>query len=212
MGILYVCCPRSIHAAVEAEAPQKASAESAHTFSEFTLFLFGSGLALFVALLGWSDQIRGFDKDTRELEKDFLNTTGLDKHQFLSVIKAATPLGQLASLTAVMRSEKLKSADSVILLAIFKKWHEDWTHLQHISNYKYNLTVLLTITFVTSGLLSLGARPNRFFSVCGHLIRAELVLLLLPVVLMSTLMGIIIYSSNKERALKDLLMKMSDMV
>ena len=28
-------------------------------FSELPLFLFGSGLALFVALLGWSDQIRG---------------------------------------------------------------------------------------------------------------------------------------------------------
>lgn len=192
------------------EAPK--SGTETHSFSEFTLFLFGSGVALFVALLGWSDQIRGFDKDTRELEKDFLITTELDKQQFLSVIKAATPLEKLASLTAVMRSEKLKSADNVVLLDIFKQWHEDWTHLQHVSNHKYNLTVTLTITFLFSGLLSLGTRADRFIAVCGHHIREELVLLLLPVILMSTLMGIIIYSSNKERALKELLMKISDMV
>src|SRR5882762_4848259 len=140
LGILYVCCPSSTHS-VPPESPQTTGTET-HSFSEFTLFLFGSGVALFVALLGWSDQIRGFDKDTRELEKDFLTTTELDKQQFLSVIKAATSLDKLASLTAVMRSEKLKSADSVILLDIFKQWHEDWTHLQHVSNHKYNLTVL----------------------------------------------------------------------
>src|SRR5579872_466092 len=45
-------CPPTAAVAASANEPRE-------SFSEFTLFLFASALALFVALLGWSDQIRG---------------------------------------------------------------------------------------------------------------------------------------------------------
>ncbi len=210
MGAFYLCFP--IPPRVSApEAPGQSNTET-RSFSELTLFLFGSGLALFVALLGWSDQIRGIDKDTRELENTFLTATGVDKRQFMSVIKASTPQAELKALTVVMCSGKLRNPNYVQLLDIFKTWHEDWTHLQHVSSHKYNLTIALTIAFLLSGILSLHTDANRYIDFAGLLIREELLVLFCPVLLMGVLMGIIIYSSTKETALKDLLMKISDMV
>ena len=62
------------------------------------LFLFASALGLFVALLGWSDQIRGINKDTKELEARFLAETGSEKRDFLCVVKPKLPGEQLAAL------------------------------------------------------------------------------------------------------------------
>lgn len=197
---------------IVADERSSSSGGDSRSFSELTLFLFGSGLALFVALLGWSDQIRGIDKDTRELERCFLAETGVDKKQLMSVIKASTRQAELKALTDVMCSGKLKHPDYVRLLDIFKQWHADWTHLQLVSMYKYNLTIGLTTSFFISGLISLHTYPNRYVDFADVLIREELLILLCPVLIMALLMVIIVYSSNKEKALRDLLIQISDMV
>lgn len=62
------------------------------SFAEPTLFLFGGGVALFVALLGWSDEIRGINKDTLDLEQKFLKATKIDRQIFSSVVKPVLPI------------------------------------------------------------------------------------------------------------------------
>jgi hypothetical protein len=210
MAALYVSFPFQPKVAIL--EPQNPSYPERKSFSELTLFLFGSGVALFVGLLAWSDQIKGMDKDTRDLENNFLTVTKLDKKQFMSVVKAATPQEELKALTVVWRSNLLHSPNYVLLLGIFKTWYKDWEHLQSVGTYKYNFTVALTISFFLSGILSLHSNPNRFLAFWNLFVREELVILMCPVLIMSILMGMMIYSSSKEKTLRDLLIQISDMV
>lgn len=207
VGASFLVLPKSPTA-----SSANANDQGKESFSELTLFLFASGVALFVALAGWSDQIRGIDKDTRELERTFLAGTGVSKKSFLSVVKAASPDDELTALTAVMAGGTLQNVDSIRLLGIFKNWHKDWKHLESVADVKYTLTVALTFSFFLSGLISLFTSPRQQFVVRGFVVRDELLLLLCPVILMTVILGIVIYSGFKEKALRSLLTKMTDMV
>jgi hypothetical protein len=207
---MYLSFPiRLVSAPTESAHKDSGSADS---FSEFTLFLFGSGLALFVALLGWSDQIRGMTNDSRDLERQFLQATGLEKKQFKDVINAKGPNEALKALTVVMRTGKLKNANSVQLLTVFKDWNRDWNHLEQITNQKYNLTIALTISFFLSGIATLYMNPKAGLAIGNFICSDELMILLCPFVLMAILIGMIIYIAARERALRKLLILISDMV
>jgi len=120
--------------------------------------------------------------------------------------------GEISGLTVVCRSNLLHSPNYVLLLGIFKTWHKEWGHLQSVGSYKYNFSVALTISFFLSGVLSLHSNPNRCLVFWNLFVREELVILMCPVLIMSILMGMMVYSSSKEKTLRDLLIQISDMV
>ena len=62
---------------------------------------------MFVALLGWSDQIRGLTRETYELQTEFLKTYDLRKTELLPVLRASTADEQLQAFTALMQTNKL---------------------------------------------------------------------------------------------------------
>ena len=99
-----------------ASNPPRAAAEPKESFSELTLFLFGSGFALFIALLGWSDRIRGIDKDTREMERLFMEDSGIHKRQFRCIVKPESPDQELEVLTELVNAGKIKTVDTVRLV------------------------------------------------------------------------------------------------
>ena len=203
--VLSCNCATSVNA-------QEAQSAKTETFSALTLFLFASALALFIALLGWSDQIRGIDKDTQELEKRFLEETGVDKRDFLCVIKPQPPGEQLAALAKLMRSNKLHSHDEVDLLSAFKAWKKDWTQLETLSTWKYNLTVALTLMLFLAGIISLFTHPSQQVPLHFFKVRTEMLVLTLPMSLVAVLLGTIIYGARLERALRTLLESIADKV
>lgn len=184
--------------------------EPSESFSQLTLFLFGSGLALFVALLGWSDQIRGIDKDTKELESRFLEDTGINKRDFVCIVKSDSPDQQLEALTQV--AVRLKTRVGVDLLRTFKQWNSEWSRLEGLSVWKYNLTVTLTVALFVAGITSLFTTPNEKVSLYFITIRVEVLVLMLPMILIGLLLCIIIHSAQREKALRTLLNSISDMV
>jgi len=192
-----------------------ASSEVKGSFSELTLFLFASGLALFVALLGWSDQIRAIDKDTREMESCFLEDTGMGKRDFLRIVKPESPDKQLEALTEMVNAGKFKTMDSVQLLRKLTEWHREWSdawpHLERLTTWKYNLTIALTIALLVAGTVSLFTTPAEqvnFFSL--HL-RVEMLVLTLPMTIVAVLLGIIICLAKREKALRARLNSMADL-
>jgi hypothetical protein len=186
--------------------------EARESFSELTLFLFASALALFVALLGWSDQIRGIDKDTKELEARFLAETGIEKRDFLCVVKPKLPAEQLAALAKLMNSGRIKSHVKVDLLAAFKAWNKEWSRLERLSVHKYNLAVALTLAFFIAGVTSLFTHPSGRVYLYLFTVRSEMLVLTLPLTLVAVLFGIIIYGSQRENALRALLDSIADKV
>lgn len=173
-------------------------------FSELTLFLFGSGLALFIALLGWSDQIRGIDKDTRELEDRFLNKTQIDKKHFIEIVKSGDPNQQIVALTQAINDGKITNPVSAEVLQMFDGYIAKLRPLEKLSDCKYVLTIVLTIVLFVCGIVSLFAHPQS---------QTELLaLLLLPITLIVGLLGIIVWIAVKEKVLRSILNEMSDLV
>ncbi len=186
--------------------------EPKQSFSELTLFLFASALALFVALLGWSDQIRGINKDTKELEERFLSETGIAKRDFLCVVKPKVQGEQLAALAKLMKSGNIQSHVNVDLLSAFKSWNKEWSRLEKLSSIKYYLAIALTVAFFLAGVISLFTRPGDKASLHYFAIRAELLVLTMPLALVAALLCIIICESRRENALRVFLESIDDRV
>jgi hypothetical protein len=180
------------------------------SFSELTLFLFASALGLFIALLGWSDQIRGINRDTKELEARFLIETGIDRRDFLSVVRPKVQGEQLAALTNLLRTGRIQSKTKVDLLPAFKSWHCEWSKLERVSGLKYGLSIALTIAFFLAGLASLFTHPADRVRLHHFAVRSEMLVLTLPLALVAILIGIIIYESKRERTLRAYLDSLAD--
>ena len=184
----------------------------AETFSQLTLFLFGSGLALFVALLGWSDQIRGINKDTKDLESKFLENTKIRKDDFLAVVKVTAPAEQLHAIANLMGSERLTTVSSVELLSLFKKWNEQWGDLERLSSRKYDLTIALTVSLFLAGVASLFTNAKSHVRIWDLCARTEVLLLAVPMLFVAALIRIMILASKRERRFKDLLNEIEEKV
>jgi len=186
--------------------------EPKESFSALTLFLFGSALAMFVALLGWSDQIRGINKDTKELENRFLAETGIEKRDFLSVAKPKLQGEQLAALTRLLTSGRIQSHTKVDLLATFREWNRQWSRLETLSARKYLLAVALTLALFIAGIISLFTHPSDKIGLHFFTVRTEMLVLTVPMALVGVLLCIIIHASRRESALRALLESIEDEV
>jgi hypothetical protein len=187
------------------------SEEPKEAFSQLTLFLFASGLALFIALLGWSDQIRGIDQDTRELEQRFLMETGINKRNFLDIVKPESPDDQLVALTQAVNDGQITTKVSVEVLRSFTTYVSQWARLEGLSALKYNMTIALTIALFAAGTASLFTNPTQHIQLVISF-RVEMIVLVLPMTLIGLLLIIIIWSAREEKALRSLLNAMSDRV
>src|SRR2546429_3791385 len=157
------------------------SAGPKESFSQLTLFLFASGLALFIALLGWSDQIRGFDNDTKELEQRFLKKTGIKKRDFLDIIKPKSADDQLFALTRAESEGRIEKEEMIEVLRTFAMdLNRLWSQVERLSSWKYNLTIALTITLFVTGIASLFITPTLQVPLYVVSMRAERVILILP--------------------------------
>jgi hypothetical protein len=193
-------------------ATTPALTEPRESFSQLTLFLFASGLALFVALLGWSDQIRGIDKDTRELEQRFLEDSGISKRDFLRIVKPRSADEQLLALTEIVNAGRIRTRSSAELLRTFTAWNVQWSKIEKLSSIKYNLTIALTIVLFVTGVGSLFTSPMQRIRIFSLSLRVELIILMLPIAVISILFVIIILSAQREKTLRSLVKSVADMV
>jgi hypothetical protein len=179
-----------------ANAP--ASSPPSSPFSDLALFSFGSGFAIFVALLGWSDQIRGLRKETYELEGEFLKQYELTKAELRPVIRAETPDDQLHALTRLMQTNKLE-ADGIRLLPFFREWRKQHLSVEQMQSWKYGLTVALSLAFFASGvLLALGC--------------PEIIAIVVPATLLTIIFVLIIWANLLEQRLHSTLNEMMERI
>lgn len=196
---------------VVSQPSTSAATQVQESFSQLTLFLFGSGLALFIALLGWSDQIRGIDKDTKELEERFLEKTEIDKRDFINIVKPRSADERLVALTQVLTGGQIDTKDSAELLRTFTTWNREWSQIERLATWKYNLTIALTVSLFGAGIASLFTAPSQQIRFV-IMVRVEMIVLALPMTLIGLLIVIIICVARQEKALRSLLNSMSDRV
>jgi len=188
------------------------SAEPKESFSQLTLFLFGSGVAFFIALLAWSDQIRGINQDIREMEKRFLEDTGIKKRTFLSIVKPESPDDRGLALLEVVSAGRIKNKDSAEVLKIFTKWNKQWSGIERLSAWKYYMTISLTIALFVAGITSFIISPSQQTKLLSTQGGVEMLLLIPPAILVALILVIIICIAKRENGLRSLLKSVSDMV
>ena len=181
--------------------------EPKKAFSELTLFLLASGVALLIALLAWSDQIRGINQDIRELEKRFLAGTGIEKRTFLRIVRPESPDDRGEAIIELISAGRIKNKDSAEVLQIFTKWNKEWSRIESLSAWKYNMTIALTITLFVAGVASLFITSGQ--SAQGTV---EKLILIPPAALVALILVIIICIAKRENGLRSLLKSVSDMV
>lgn len=181
-------------------------------FSELSLFLFGSGLALFIALLGWSDQIRSTTRETRDLEKRFLEQHGIHVSELAPVIRPKNPNEQLEALTKLITRDKIKTRSAAQALPLFQQWNEKLTTLEKYYSIKYDLTIVLTICLFVAGIVSLLITPWSRLVIFGYSLHPEIAVLLIPMSVLVVIMAIIIIADFKEKAFHRLLQSLLDKV
>lgn len=186
--------------------------ESKELFSQLTLFLFGSGIAFFIALLAWSDQIRGIDQDIRGLEARFLESTGIEKQTFLRIVKPKSADDRGEALLEVVSGGRIKNKTGAELLQIFTKWHKQWSWLEILAGTKYYVTIALTALLFLMGFVSLYTNPGMNFVIFSSPRTVEKLILIPPGLLIGLLLIIIICIAEREHALRSLLKSVSDMV
>jgi hypothetical protein len=161
-----------------------------------TGFLLGSGFAVFIALLGWSEQIRGLRRETYQLQSDFLKAHGLRKADLLRAIRAQSADEQLQAFTTIMLANKL-SAPAVKLLPILRRWDAENTALESLQTWKYWLAVTLALVFFTAGALSV-TRISPAAIVVG------------PATVLLAVFALIIWTNTLERKLHATLNELLD--
>ena len=193
-------------------APKPESAAGTESFSQLTLFLFGSGVGLLIALLAWSDQIRGIDKDIRELEQRFVGDTGIEKQDYLRIVKPETPDDRGRALTQVVNAGKIRTKDIAVVLTILTKWHKQWSRIEGLSALKYRSAIALTLVLFLGGVASLFTTPAQRVQILSIDCSVEMLLLVLPAMLIGLLLIIIIWIAERENGLRSLLKSISEMV
>jgi hypothetical protein len=166
-------------------------------------FLLGSGLALLIALLAWGEQIRAITKDTRDLERDFLEATELKRSQLAPFFHAKNVDDQLAPLSSVMASGKLSDAAQVELLPLFRQWRDLSGGFRSLQSRKYWLTILVTLVCFLTGTF------HALFPAQITVLAALVCVLALQVL---GLLLMIVLAGRVERRLNALLMQIAEVV
>ena len=143
-----------------------------------------------MALLAWSEQIRSMTREARDLEGHFLERYKLTREQLRRVLNPVSPADKLRGLGEIMKSGKLASALDVKALAHFETFLAKSDSLRTLHRSKYWLAVILTVSLFLAGIASILIRPTTP--------QAVILLLALPLLLLSWLLGLIIKIGRVE--------------
>ena len=147
-------------------------------------------------------------QDSRDLETQFLELTGLSKIDFQGVVRPSTPEDQLQALTAIWTSGKLASVPKAEVLGMFQKWNTIIQRVDRTSILKYRLTLALTFWLLGAGLLSMFFRLLNL----SDNVALQLLLLLPSVSLVGILLAVIIRANLHERDFRSLLASILDRI
>jgi hypothetical protein len=126
----------------------------------FTL-LWGSGFALIIALLAWSNEIREPRKDIRQVEEDFANTFNLPKRKLKILIKKSvkkegeTPINRLVKETSAVISimGKFKTDEGPKGMVKIRDLFDMRENIEKYYKFRYILVIFLAfISFLLGSL------------------------------------------------------------
>jgi hypothetical protein len=170
---------------------------------EFDVFLLGAGMALFIALLGWSDQFRLPQKETRRIEKIFMEKLRLKTSELIPIMRGAVKemksgeqdsfLAEIKAMAKILVEKKVKNKYDINLVNDFKNIEKQASELYKFYNYKYLSTIFLTVVFFISGISS-----SFFGTVTIYELTVNIISFLIPMVLITVIITLLLKINGME--------------
>lgn len=118
-------------------------------------FLIGTGIALLLVLIGWSEQIKSWHKDTREAERDFSRERNIKWNKIRPLLRTNTSaIKKLKALNALLKEKSLQEVQDVNIIGKFISLDKKRAEIESLYKIKYRLIFALTISFFLSGIIN----------------------------------------------------------
>ena len=116
-------------------------------------YLLGSGFALLIVLLGWADQITSKNKETKDLETDFLRNGKIKRVNYKKMVegKGATQDSFDALIDFLYSAEK----ENVEIFELIVNTRKDMIVLDRQYRYRFWMLTCLSIYLFLAGILAL---------------------------------------------------------
>lgn len=122
-------------------------------------FLFATGFALLVLLLGWADQITSKSKETQELEDKFLEVTKLKRDDYKKMVRegGTTENSFIAAVDFLYTAEE-KNVD---VYNKINKIKDDLKKLDAIYGHRFWILLSMSAMLFISGIIAFFLEPSR---------------------------------------------------
>lgn len=164
------------------------------------MLLLGGSLALLVALLAWSDNIRSLTHHTRALRREFLDRHKIDRAKFRNALGADGSDVMLQAISGLIFSGALESKETSAALNLFQKWKPLEDEVKRLGDAKYHLTITLMASLAFTGLIELVADGP------------PLLLLILPVLIATSLAFTIAKADRKAQEFQRLINEIDERI
>jgi len=166
-------------------------------------FLFGSGFALIIALLSWSDRIKDLQRETQEL-KQYLRKNKEPIYTKISIIssqqEAISLDKRIESLTSFMKKSFTESeientlANITKFMNVFDLGFKLKSYLQR----KFKLIVFLAFYLIISGLIAIFIPNQNHFQISGNKILVDYILIVPIIPYCLFLLFYLLFINKKE--------------
>ena len=174
-------------------------------------FLIGTGIALLMALLAWSDSIRGWHKETLEAEKKFYDERNIKGIQIKSLLRSNSVASEkLVMLASLLNSNAITENTDIDFINRFNHLDTMRNRLSRCYSVKYIMVILLAFFFIVSGFINLFLDDSAIINLFGLLLPADYILI--SVCILSSLLVLIfsVFLDNFERDFRDTLAKIEE--
>lgn len=139
-------------------------------------FLIGTGMALLLVLIGWSEQVKSWHKDTIEAEKEFSKSHNLKWKEIRPLIRTETlPVKKLKALNKLLIKKSLKEVQDVKIIEKLLTLDKERNQLENFYRIKYKLIFIMTILYFSSGIINYFIKDNHKIKICIVQIPAEFI-------------------------------------
>lgn len=172
----------------------------------------GSGLAILLGLLAWSDKIKSWHKETMEAEKEFCNKRKIDWNQIRELTRGESSEKKLLALSKLLNTKSIKDKKEVEIIDQFSSLSNKRDRLKKLYSVKYALVIILAFLFFISGTVNLFIESTNKLTILKFIFPAEYISICLCILYTLAVLFFIIYLNSKDSEYRNELINVAEKI